>query len=267
MSSTIIRSAGFARQLKVQWDVIAALMIREVNVKYGHSNLGFFWIIAEPMILTFLVSVVWSVTSHGSSISTIGVPLFILTGYSGLVLWRHLVGRSISILRLRAELLYHNNIKPIDIIVATYFLEIVSVFTAFSCSYVPLVIVGFLPAPTDPLLLIGGWLMLGLFGMSVGILLAAMSEMTHLLEKFVQPIIYVTLPLTGVFSLIEWMPPRARQVLSYSPVANAIEMFRAGAFPEDAVLHYDPLYVVKVSLILVAIGIPLMVIAQKHVSH
>lgn len=266
MTRSAARSRLFRRKLAVQVDVIAALMIREVNARYGHDNLGFFWIIGEPIILTVLVTILWTVVSHGN-VAAIGVPLFILTGYSGLVLWRHIVGRSISILRTRADLLYHINVKPLDIILANFLLEIIGVFTAFACSYAPLVVVGILPPPRDPLLLVGGWLLLGLFSISVGLVLAAASEMTHLLEKFVQPILYVTLPLSGVFSLIDWMPRKVQIVMSYSPMANAIEMFRAGAFPEDVVTHYDIGYVVVVSLILIAIGIPLMSIAQKRVGH
>jgi capsular polysaccharide transport system permease protein len=46
--------------LVVQARIVRALTIREVLHRYGGENLGFFWVIGEPMTLTFGVMVLWT---------------------------------------------------------------------------------------------------------------------------------------------------------------------------------------------------------------
>lgn len=254
------------RSFRLQSRIIAALMIREGNAKYGHENLGFFWIMIEPLSLAAMVALMWYATNH-SHTEAIGLVLFVLTGYCPLTLWRHIAGRSARVIRQRSALLFHANIKPFDVLIAVFFLETIGIFAAFICAYFPLVIFGVILPPRDTLLMIGGWLFLAWFSISVGLIIAALTEMYEPVEKFIGPLLYVTIPLTGVFAMIDWLPQKAQAVLVYSPIATSVEMFRAGAFPEDIVTYYDPFFLTVVCAMLTAIGIPLVVYAQKFVTH
>lgn len=251
--------------LLVQMRVISALIIREGSARFGHDNLGFFWILVEPLILAGMVMILWAVTNHGHT-EQVGIVLFVLTGYCGLTLWRHIVGRSAKLIRQRAALLFHVNVKPIDLILATGILETMGIFAAFVCAYVPLVYFELVHPPHDLLLVAGGWLFLSWFSIAFGLILSALTEMSEPIERLISPFMYVTIPLTGVFSLIDWLPPAAQRLLEYSPIATSIEMFRAGTFPEDVITHYSVPYLVCVCILMTAIGIPLMNYAQKFVT-
>jgi hypothetical protein len=52
-SQTDIRPSlvDYWKGLKVQARVLNALMIRELMMRYGRGNIGFLWLIVEPMIL------------------------------------------------------------------------------------------------------------------------------------------------------------------------------------------------------------------------
>lgn len=268
MRRGLARSSSFSLldSAAIQIRVLNALVIREALTRYGHDNLGFFWVFAEPIMLAFMVMIMWSFTTHGQ-VDQIGIIPFVLTGYSALTLWRHTLSGSVRAMRRRASLLFHRNVKPFDIIMAMVTLEIIGVFAAFVVAFIPLWILGFVPTPHDPLLTLGGWLLLGWFSLSVGMVLAAASELAEPVEHFVQPLMYVTIPLTGTFYLIDWMPQRAQEVLLYSPLVNCMEMFRAGIFIPDTHLHYSAGYVAICCFVLTAIGFPLMVYAQRHVEH
>ena len=47
----------------VQVRVIHALMIRELLTRFGRENIGFLWIMAEPLLFAGLVGVLWHFTT------------------------------------------------------------------------------------------------------------------------------------------------------------------------------------------------------------
>ena len=83
----------FSKGLRVQLKVIQALLIRELVTRFGRENIGFLWIMAEPLLFAGLVGIVWTFLkgpeSHG-----IGVIAFVISGYIPLTFLRHSFGRS-----------------------------------------------------------------------------------------------------------------------------------------------------------------------------
>lgn len=49
--------------------IVGALMMREGTMRFGHENLGFFWVIGEPMFLTVGVMGMWTVSGAGKVVS------------------------------------------------------------------------------------------------------------------------------------------------------------------------------------------------------
>ena len=256
---------GFLAAMALNIRIVGALMMREGTMKYGHENLGFFWVMGEPMFLTVGVMGMWSITgqAHGHGVSI--VP-FALSGYTNITLWRHLSGKAVRAIRHNTSLLFHRNVRVLDILLARGLLDIVGIFTAFSIAYVPLALLGVVDPLRVPLVLIGGFLLNGWFSLSVGLIIAGVSELSEPVEQFVPPLLYITLPFTGAFAMASWLPQKLRDALMWSPLANAQEMFRSGMFPAEVVTYWHPWYVVLVSLALTAIALPLVQYAQKHVS-
>jgi len=252
---------GARRQLKV----IGALILRNAMAHNGHENLGFFWVVAEPMILTAGVMLMWTITgnNHGGEV---GVVPFALTGYTYITLWRHIVARSVRAMTVSSTLAYHMTIRFIDVIIANFILETVAVFAAFVVVYVPLMLMGLAPVAHDPLLSLGGYLLLAWFSFSFGLILLAISESFEGLEKFIPPVMYITMPFTGIFTMMEWLPAKAQKILAWSPLVTGIEMFRGGIFSPDIPVHYNAWYVVICCLIFTAVGLPLCEYVQKRVQ-
>jgi capsular polysaccharide transport system permease protein len=219
--------APFPSALRVQLRVIGALMLREAMARFGRENIGFFWLMGEPLILTTGIIIVWSVAglTHGHNVSVIP---FALTGYSVLTLWRHIVNRSVNSFRDNAGLLYHRQIYFIDIIIARTLLSTVGTGTAFFVAYVPLYLLNFVDPIADPLLLVLAWLLLAWFSFSVGLCFAALTEISHVAEHFIQPFLYLTLPITGTFFMVDWLPKKYQDLSYYSPLIGINEMFRNG---------------------------------------
>ena len=254
----------FWQALPVQMRVVGALMLREASTRYGHENIGFFWLMGEPLVLTVGVMILWTISgaTHGHDI---GVIPFVLTGYSLLTLWRHIVFRSVHAIRLNAGMLFHRNVRILDFLIAIALLETIAVLTAFFIAYLPLVLFGAFEPIRDPLVLIGGWLLMAWLSFGVSLILAGVTELSEAAERFVQPVMYLMLPLSGAFFMVYWLPDSAAQVALWSPLVNVNEMFRSGLFPADVPTKWNALYLLLWCIAITAIGLPIVNKAQRHV--
>jgi len=256
---------AFWRSLALNARIVGALIMREGVMKYGHENLGFFWVVGEPLVLTCGVMVMWTVSgqTHGHGV---GVVPFALSGYTMITLWRHLSGRQTHAIRASMGLLFHRNITILDVLLAKSLLEAVGVLTAFFVAFIPLTLLGFVEPMRDPLLFAGGYLLQAWFGFGFGLIVAALSEIFEATEQIVPPLLYITLPFSGVFTMAAWLPQRWREAVLWSPLVSNVEMLRAGLFSGDIATFYYPMYTVWWSLALTALGLPLAQYARRRAS-
>jgi capsular polysaccharide transport system permease protein len=259
-----LRQQTFLLSLRVNLRVLGALMLREASARYGHENIGFFWLMAEPLFLALGVMAMWSMTgqTHGHGVEL--VP-FVLSGYTVLTMWRHIIAQAVHGLRRNADLMFHRNVRAFDVLFARVLLEMAGILTAFFITYMPLVLIGAMDPMRDPLVLLGAWGLLTWFAFSFGLILTSLTEISEVAEHFVQPVMYITLPLTGAFTMQAWLPSRARDFLSWSPLVNIQEMFRGGLFPIEIQTQWDASYLLLCCVVLTGIGLPLVRVAQRHV--
>ncbi|WP_137129509.1 ABC transporter permease [Rhizobium sp. FY34] len=252
--------------LAIQRRVIGALMIREALGRFGHENLGFFWIVGEPMLMTSGVMLMWSLTGIEKGHEGIGLIPFALSGYSLLTLWRHISGKSVHALRHGAALLFHRNIRLLDVLIARAALESIGGLTAFFITYVVFNLLGYIDTLEDPLLVISAWLLLTWFSFGFSLIIAGITEIVEPLGHFVPPLLYLTLPITGAFYMVNWLPESVQDLLWWSPLVQFFEMFRAGMFGSHVPTEWSVPYLVIWGLLLTSVGLPLVEKAQKHVK-
>ncbi len=264
--TSLNRRPGFLQSLAIQTRVVAALMVREAHAKYSQETLGFFWTIAEPMILTIGVILLWTFTGRSESRGEVTVFAMALTGYSHIQLWRLLSMESIGSIKRSGWLFYHQNVKMFDVFLARGLLTSLGIFTSFVIVAAAGVLFGFMAPVRDPGFVVWAWCVDTIFVMSFASIVTGLSEFSEIVEKLLHPLLYLTLPLTGAFTLTSWLPPRARAVVDWSPLANASEMFRAGVFPESVKTTWSLSFILGSSLVMFLIGIPLMKRARRIID-
>jgi capsular polysaccharide transport system permease protein len=234
--------ASLRRGIVVQMRTINALIVRDMMMRYGRDNIGFAWVILEPMILTSGVMIIWSATglNHKPGIRLLEL---VLTGYLPLTLWRHLTNNFILLFRRTAPLLYHRTITLFDLLIARQILEFLGATIALLAVWGILSATGLIASAARLDLMIVGWLMMAWLASASGALIAVVTELWESGERIIQPLQYVIIPVSGAFFMVDWMPYEAQEVLLYNPTVHCYELFRAGFWGERVVTHYSIPYV------------------------
>lgn len=251
---------------KLQVRAIGALFMREVLTRYGRHNVGFLWLFLEPMLLTLGVTILWHYTFH-TTVGNISVTAFAVTGYSCVQLWRTTAGRCIHALQPNLSLLYHRNVKFLDIYAARILLELAGATTALTVMTMVFVSLDLMSPPVDLAPVMLGWFLLAWFGASLGLVLGAASELSELVERFWHPISYLLFPLSGAMFLVEWLPSSIHWLVLLVPMITPIELIRLGYFGDAITAHYDIAWVVGFNLVQTLLGLYLCKLAETRVEH
>lgn len=238
----------------VQRRVLGALLMREIITRYGRHNIGFLWLFAEPMLFTLGVTALWTIAGL-HKISDLPIVAFAVTGYSSVLLWRSMPSRCISAIEPNLPLLYHRNVRLLDVFMARITLE--GAGTTISAVVLVLIFRGleWMEFPEDVLLVAAGWIMLGWFGASSALFLGALSANSELVEKFWHPAAYILFPLSGAAFLVDSLPPVAQDAVLLLPMVHGVECLREGFFGSKVVTHFDLGYVAAWNAALTVAGL------------
>lgn len=242
------------RSWSIQRRVIWALVLREMLTRYGRHNIGFLWLFVEPMLFTLGVTALWTATQsvHGSNLPIVA---FAITGYSSVLLWRNMPFRCIGALAPNLSLLYHRNVRPIDIYIARLLLEAAGVTMSFVFLTLFFGFIGWLKMPEDTLQIAAAWAMLAWFGVGLALFLGALSETSEIIEKLWHPMSYILFPLSGAAFLVDALPKPAQDVVLWLPMVHGIEYLREGYFGSQITAHYDLGYMALCNTVLTILGL------------
>jgi capsular polysaccharide transport system permease protein len=251
--------------LGIQRRVVHALLMRELITRFGRENLGVLWLVAEPMLFTLGVATLWTAAGlrHGS---TMPIVAFAVTGYSSVLMWRNSANRSGGAIAQNKQLLFHRNVRVIDVLLTRIAIEV----GGATCSFIVLSslfsFVGWMPLPEDLLKVVCGWLMLAWFGASLALLIGAGTAYSDIVERLWHPAAYLLFPLSGAGFMVDWLPISMQKFVLLLPMVHGVEMLRAGYFGNVIPTHYDVGYMASCCLVLSLAGLYLVRQASRRVE-
>lgn len=247
----------------IQVRVIGALMVRELTTRFGRENIGFLWVMGEPLLFAVLVGLLWRVTK-GPTEYGINIFAFVVSGYVPLVLFRSSVGRAIHSLTANGSLMYHRQIKILDFILVRFIIEFIGHMMAYLFIALALGALNLFPWPYDMGFLMLGWLYYSLFTLSISLVVAPLSEMSEVMEKLIPVTTYLMVPFSGAFFLVGALHADAANLVLYSPPVHGMEMMRYGLFGPSVDPQFDYLYPLKFCLPCMLLGLLLCRVARKR---
>jgi capsular polysaccharide transport system permease protein len=249
-----------ARHRRIIW----ALSLRELATRYGRENLGFLWVIGEPLLFCGAVSILWSIVrppyEHGIRI----VP-FVVTGYMPILLVRHILAHGMYAVRVNAPLLYHRQISVLHLFFARSLVEFIGVTFAFIVIFCILAPFGLISAPQKLHLVYAGWFLLAWISFGLAMIFGALFEIFEPIERFVQVITYILVPLSGTFYMAAWIPAQFRSYVLLLPFINTVEMVRGGFFGEFVQTYYNVPYTLSWAAGLTVLGLVLTAFIRDRV--
>lgn len=253
---------SLANSFKIQARVIHALFMREIITRYGRHNLGFAWLFIEPMIFTLGVATLWYLTksAHGSDLPI--VP-FAVIGYSTVLLWRNVANRAGGAVQANIGLLYHRNVKLIDVYLARSILEVAGATISFLVLSIIFILLGMMDLPADFLYMSAGWLLLIWFSFALGFFIGCLFELSEVVDRLWHAFTYLMFPLSGSAFFVYWLPEAFQKVVLYIPMVHFSEMIRHGYYGGLIPTFESIPYIIVWNLCLSFVGLYL----TRYVSH
>lgn len=227
--------------LRVQLRVVGALTLRELGTRFGRDNLGYLWLFIEPALLGGAIGLVHHLSGHGLP-GGLDAGTFWVIGYIPYYLLRGVLNRAPSAIAANQSLLYHRHITLLDIMLARNLLEGAATGGALLgfALFFGLVAEEW---PREPAkLALGMLLMLGL-AHGAALLLAAGSVYTEVFDRVVHLFTYISLPATGAFFMVFWLPTELQRAVLWVPTVHLFELVRDGQYGTLVPTSYDIPYV------------------------
>lgn len=253
-----------SQALSIQTRVIGAVLMRELHTRYGRENIGYLWLVLEPLMLGSIISLMHSgQTAHEGEINPVAITV---VGYTIFIMFRGIVNRAEGTLHANLPLMYHKMVGVFDLAFARALLELAGTMMAFIILLSLIISIGYSTYPYRPLMLLAGIAYIFLFSFGISLIIVGGTHDNRLLERMVHPFTYFMIPLSGAFYQVVWVPQPYRDWLLYNPFPQMFELVRYGQF-ETATLEYvNFTYMTAWTLVLNFLGL-LAVRAVKRRIH
>jgi capsular polysaccharide transport system permease protein len=252
-SSSMARDTVMA-VLAIQSRVIGALILRETRSRFGRSQLGYLWAIAEPLLYIVSLALLFDAISRHSPFGS-SVALFFATGLLPYQLYSRIAGALTNAFDANEALLAYPIVKPVDTLVARALLEIATSALVMILLLGGLIFFVDAPEPVSLHLMVLAIIGLSLNGFGLGAINAVISKpfpsWRQIYDVASRPLMLVC----GVFFTLDTLPPGAREVVSYIPIAHGIELFRSGYYSGYRSTVMDVGYLFVFGLVLCLIGL------------
>ncbi|SBP89999.1 ABC transporter permease [Thiomonas delicata] len=255
---------SFWHQLRIQRRVIWALTMRETITRFGREGLGTIWLVAEPAMFIVGVMVIFS---HIESHATYSIAEYLAVSYPTLLFWRNGTGRVTKAIEINRALLHHAPIRPMDIIYSRILLEFSGSAAAFFILYLVFVQLGICTWPADTLTMALGYILVIWFSFAFVLIMAALAELSETIERVSHIVLYLMLPVSGVFIPLYAIPEQFREILLYFPLVDAVEFFHRGYYGDRMTTYYHLGYSMFVILAMTLFGYTLTNIAIRRVQR
>lgn len=209
--------------------VVGALVLRETRTRFGRTQLGYLWALAEPVAFVAIFSSVFGIFSRHPPIGDT-YAMFFATGLLPFNLFMVLAKSLGSAFDANQALLTYPIVKPIDTLFARSLLEIATALTVMLIVFGGLILIFEAAKPRDPFTMAAATLGLCLLGFGLGTINAVLGDMFGSWKQIFDVLAKPWMLLSAVFFTLDTLPESIRSVLSWLPMVHGVEGFRYGYF-------------------------------------
>jgi len=252
--------------IRLQIRVIGALILRETRTRFGSSRLGYIWALVEPIVHIAVLSVVYMVFMRRNPVGT-SLALFFVTGVIPFFLYDKTAHRLSGAINANKALLHLALVKNVDVILARALLELATLLIVLLLLMTSLYALGqMVNVQFDPLIMAQAILLLWMLGLGIGAINAVLNTLIKSWDTVFKMLTRPLYLLSGVFFMVERVPPPFGTYLRYNPLVHGIELFRSAFFPGYGRYVIDLPYLMTWSVGALVVGFALERIFRKQLS-
>lgn len=231
--------------IQVMLAALHALIMREMQTRFGSYRLGYLWAPLEVMLQVAVFLVIFGAVMK-RVLPGMDYSLFLVSGIVPFFMFQRNATRALGAVEANKGLLMYRSIRHIDIVIARCLLELIIYFFSFWLIVLVMWLFANIGFSIDNLhiILIGFF---GLFLLSFGLALIMMivgfygKEIGKIVNIFFT-ILYLT---SGIIYSIHIIPEPYLGYLLYNPIIHMIELMRNALSPSYPIHHIDMWYFFK----------------------
>jgi len=236
---------------------VLALILREMSTRYGRTPGGYAWAVLEPLGAILVLSLGFSLVMRTPPLGTSFI-LFYATGYMPFDLYQTLSNTVARAVNFSRPLLRYPAVTWLDAVLARFLLNSLTGILVTLLLLTGILMVAETRTVLDLPPMVEAMALAMLLGLGVGMLNCVLMGLFPLWEMIWS---IATRPLflaSGIFFLYDTLPPLAQDILWYNPLMHITGLMRTGFYPTYTASYISHVYVVGVSLTLLAMGLILM---------
>lgn len=257
--------ASFAAGLRDQSRITGALILREVHLRYGRDNIGYLWMIGEPMMLACVITLIHVAEASTRYTSDILPAPFAIIGYTTFIIFRNIFNKAEGVVEHNAPLFYHRKISIIDILLSRAIVDYVGCFATTIILLTLAVATGYASTPVRPLYLLVASLLMFWWSFALALIAVSLTHGSETLGRQMHVLSYFSIPISGAFWQMSWLPPTFRDWLQWFPMPLIFEQARYGYFRSASSEFVRPGYVVAWCAVLTYVGLFLVRRLRNHI--
>jgi capsular polysaccharide transport system permease protein len=216
--------------LTVMRAAIRALLLRELQTRFGQYRLGYVWVFLEPLftigILLFLFGAVMKRTLPGME-----YEIFLINGILPFFMFRSGVTQALSAIQSNKGLFSYRPVKPIDALLARNFLEFLLKFIAYIFFSLGFLWLGYSISFEHIPELFFYWSLLFVFMLAFSLIFMVIGDFSKEIGKFLSVVFLILYFLSGILYSIHIIPAKYREYLLWNPLIHIIELMRHAVAP------------------------------------
>lgn len=233
-------------------ELLLALTIKEIKIRYKQTALGVFWAILQPAALTLIFSVVFGVFLKINS-GDIPYPVF---AYSALLPWTFFTTAvsfgALSVVNngnLVTKVYFPREILPFSSVFAAFF-----DFLMASIIFLIMLIYYKIGITWNLALLFIPMITILLFTSGISLILSTLNVLFRDIRFLVPLILQIWLYVTPVIYPLEQVPERYRSLMLFNPMTSLVESFRIFSIHKGTI-SLDTIFIsVAISLSIFILG-------------
>jgi ABC-type polysaccharide/polyol phosphate export permease/Flp pilus assembly protein TadD len=229
------RPASLSTDIGIRWRVIYAIMLRDIRTRFGHTKLGYFWAIMEPITHLMTLGTIFYAVNHAPPPVGDNLFLFYITGLVPFLMFSHVSHDVMSAAEANNAMLQLPIVKRTDIMAAHALRQFATELCVGIIIFSIAGLLGQRGMPNDPLTAMAAITLLWLLAVGIGAFNLVILEAFPSYETLYASLIRMLYVASGIYFSPISMPDWVREILTWNPILQGIEFFRSGFFPQ-----YDP---------------------------